>query len=172
MPWSLVCGAPKRRFRPYQPAVTKDANDLDVRKARKAQIKRDEAIGYYSYTPHFLCHYLSRLISNPIRRGNNFTFLTHRWHSLDRENTGRHCPLRLSSESLHLLDYTSILTAPIRFASRVAKQFKRFYSIYFTTKLFQLYSLPCFNTEIHLLQLALLRVKFFDLWKLILVGQM
>ena len=40
-----VCGAPKRRFRPYEPAVTKNANDLDVRKARKAQLKRDEAIG-------------------------------------------------------------------------------------------------------------------------------
>lgn len=40
-----VCGAPKRRFRPYQPAVTKNANDIDVRKARKAQMKRDEDIG-------------------------------------------------------------------------------------------------------------------------------
>ncbi|GFP84749.1 rubredoxin [Phtheirospermum japonicum] len=40
-----VCGAPKRRFRAYQPAVTKDANDTSVRKARKEQIKRDEAIG-------------------------------------------------------------------------------------------------------------------------------
>ncbi|KAJ8478695.1 hypothetical protein OPV22_022422 [Ensete ventricosum] len=40
-----VCGAPKRRFRGYEPAVTKNANDTDVRKARKAQIKRDEAIG-------------------------------------------------------------------------------------------------------------------------------
>ncbi|XP_057514413.1 uncharacterized protein LOC130796132 [Actinidia eriantha] len=40
-----VCGAPKRRFRQYTPAVTKNANDVDVRKARKAQIKRDEAIG-------------------------------------------------------------------------------------------------------------------------------
>ncbi|CAA0827317.1 Rubredoxin-like superfamily protein [Striga hermonthica] len=40
-----VCGAPKRRFRPYQPAVTKDANSTEVRKARKAQIKRDESIG-------------------------------------------------------------------------------------------------------------------------------
>ena len=43
--WSAVCGAPKRRFRPYQPAVTRNANDKDVRKARKAQIQRDEAIG-------------------------------------------------------------------------------------------------------------------------------
>lgn len=41
-----VCGAPKRRFREYTPKVTKDANDLQVRKARKEQIKRDEAIGY------------------------------------------------------------------------------------------------------------------------------
>ncbi|KAG8379639.1 hypothetical protein BUALT_Bualt07G0109900 [Buddleja alternifolia] len=40
-----VCGAPKRRFRPYEPAVTKNVNDKDVRKARKEQIKRDEAIG-------------------------------------------------------------------------------------------------------------------------------
>ncbi|XP_057480742.1 uncharacterized protein LOC130767759 [Actinidia eriantha] len=40
-----VCGAPKRRFRQYTPAVTKNANDTDVRKARKAQIKRDEAVG-------------------------------------------------------------------------------------------------------------------------------
>ncbi|KAF5731008.1 hypothetical protein HS088_TW19G00611 [Tripterygium wilfordii] len=40
-----VCGAPKRRFRAYAPDVTKNANDQDVRKARKAQIKRDEAIG-------------------------------------------------------------------------------------------------------------------------------
>ncbi|CAA3023636.1 Rubredoxin-like superfamily [Olea europaea subsp. europaea] len=40
-----VCGAPKRRFRAYEPAVTKNANDMDVRKARKAQLKRDEAIG-------------------------------------------------------------------------------------------------------------------------------
>ena len=40
-----VCGAPKRRFRSYSPAVTKNANDTDVRKARKAEIQRDEAIG-------------------------------------------------------------------------------------------------------------------------------
>ncbi|PON71235.1 Rubredoxin-like domain containing protein [Parasponia andersonii] len=40
-----VCGAPKRRFRLYQPAVNKNANDTDVRKARKAQIQRDEAMG-------------------------------------------------------------------------------------------------------------------------------
>ncbi|KAL5564779.1 hypothetical protein UlMin_027943 [Ulmus minor] len=40
-----VCGAPKRRFRAYQPAVTKDANSTDVRKARKAELQRDEAIG-------------------------------------------------------------------------------------------------------------------------------
>ncbi|XP_038981242.1 uncharacterized protein LOC103699096 [Phoenix dactylifera] len=40
-----VCGAPKRRFRPYEPSVAKDANDTDARKARKAQMKRDEAIG-------------------------------------------------------------------------------------------------------------------------------
>lgn len=40
-----VCGAPKRRFRPYQPAVVKNANATDVRKARKEQLKKDEAIG-------------------------------------------------------------------------------------------------------------------------------
>lgn len=40
-----VCGAPKRRFKPYQPAVAKGANDTDVRKARKEQLKRDEAVG-------------------------------------------------------------------------------------------------------------------------------
>ncbi|KAJ9163969.1 hypothetical protein P3X46_023588 [Hevea brasiliensis] len=40
-----VCGAPKRRFRPYAPSVTKNANETDVRKARKAEIQRDEAIG-------------------------------------------------------------------------------------------------------------------------------
>ncbi|WVZ51436.1 hypothetical protein U9M48_002584 [Paspalum notatum var. saurae] len=40
-----VCGAPKRRFRPYEPAVTKNANATDVRKARKEQLKKDEAIG-------------------------------------------------------------------------------------------------------------------------------
>ncbi|KAF2321371.1 hypothetical protein GH714_040464 [Hevea brasiliensis] len=40
-----VCGAPKRRFRQYAPSVTKNANETDVRKARKAQIQRDEAIG-------------------------------------------------------------------------------------------------------------------------------
>lgn len=40
-----MCGAPKRRFKPYAPAVTKDANSLDVRKARKAELQRDEAVG-------------------------------------------------------------------------------------------------------------------------------
>ncbi|OIV97045.1 hypothetical protein TanjilG_11562 [Lupinus angustifolius] len=40
-----VCGAPKRRFRPYAPPVTKNANAKDVRKARKAEIQKDEAIG-------------------------------------------------------------------------------------------------------------------------------
>ncbi|KAH9605392.1 hypothetical protein KSS87_003373 [Heliosperma pusillum] len=40
-----VCGAPKRRFRAYEPPVSKNANDLDVRKARKAQLKKDEAVG-------------------------------------------------------------------------------------------------------------------------------
>lgn len=40
-----VCGAPKRRFRAYQPAVSKNANATDARKARKEQLKKDEAIG-------------------------------------------------------------------------------------------------------------------------------
>ncbi|KAL6996818.1 hypothetical protein U1Q18_006947 [Sarracenia purpurea var. burkii] len=40
-----VCGAPKRRFREYTPAVTKNANATDVRKARKAQLQKDEAVG-------------------------------------------------------------------------------------------------------------------------------
>ncbi|CAN6381390.1 unnamed protein product, partial [Urochloa humidicola] len=40
-----VCGAPKRRFRPYEPAVSKNANATDVRKARKEQLKKDEAVG-------------------------------------------------------------------------------------------------------------------------------
>ncbi|KAG6415743.1 hypothetical protein SASPL_123158 [Salvia splendens] len=40
-----VCGAPKRRFRPYAPDVSKNANSTDVRKDRKEQIKRDEAVG-------------------------------------------------------------------------------------------------------------------------------
>ncbi|XP_047316901.1 uncharacterized protein LOC124920453 [Impatiens glandulifera] len=40
-----VCGAPKRRFKPYTPAVSKDANSTDVRKARKAELKRDESVG-------------------------------------------------------------------------------------------------------------------------------
>ncbi|KAK3183277.1 hypothetical protein Dsin_030563 [Dipteronia sinensis] len=40
-----VCGAPKRRFRVYAPPVSKNANEIDVRKARKAQLQRDEAIG-------------------------------------------------------------------------------------------------------------------------------
>ncbi|KAI4365980.1 hypothetical protein MLD38_021912 [Melastoma candidum] len=40
-----VCGAPKRRFKPYTPAVSRNANETEVRKERKAQIKRDEAIG-------------------------------------------------------------------------------------------------------------------------------
>lgn len=40
-----MCGAPKRRFKPYTPAVAKDANNTDVRKARKAELQRDEAVG-------------------------------------------------------------------------------------------------------------------------------
>jgi hypothetical protein len=40
-----VCGAPKRRFRPYEPAVAKNANSTDVRKARKEQLKKEESMG-------------------------------------------------------------------------------------------------------------------------------
>ncbi|CAM8885648.1 unnamed protein product [Rhodiola kirilowii] len=40
-----VCGAPKRRFKPYTPPVDKNANSTDVRKARKAELKRDETVG-------------------------------------------------------------------------------------------------------------------------------
>ncbi|KAL4036441.1 hypothetical protein IC575_005181 [Cucumis melo] len=40
-----VCGAPKRRFRPYEQTVNKNDNEFDLRKARKAQIQKDEAIG-------------------------------------------------------------------------------------------------------------------------------
>ncbi|EPS58598.1 hypothetical protein M569_16217, partial [Genlisea aurea] len=40
-----VCGAPKRRFRAYEKSVAKDANETDVRKSRKEEIKRDEAVG-------------------------------------------------------------------------------------------------------------------------------
>ncbi|GAQ86155.1 hypothetical protein KFL_002730130 [Klebsormidium nitens] len=34
-----VCSSPKRRFKPYTAPVARDANKLDVRKARKAEIK-------------------------------------------------------------------------------------------------------------------------------------
>ncbi|KAL1192803.1 hypothetical protein V5N11_012934 [Cardamine amara subsp. amara] len=40
-----VCAAPKRRFRPYMPDVSKNVNDKNVRKARKAELQRDEAVG-------------------------------------------------------------------------------------------------------------------------------
>ncbi|AES72991.1 putative rubredoxin-type [Medicago truncatula] len=40
-----VCGAPKRRFKPYATDVNKKANETDVRKARKAELQRDEAVG-------------------------------------------------------------------------------------------------------------------------------
>ncbi|CAM8878660.1 unnamed protein product [Rhodiola kirilowii] len=41
----FLCGAPKRRFKPYTPPVDKNANSTDIRKARKAELKRDEAVG-------------------------------------------------------------------------------------------------------------------------------
>ncbi|KQJ88360.1 uncharacterized protein LOC100829949 [Brachypodium distachyon] len=40
-----VCAAPKRRFRPYDPPVAKNANATDARKARKEQLKKDESVG-------------------------------------------------------------------------------------------------------------------------------
>ncbi|KAE8821147.1 hypothetical protein D1007_00773 [Hordeum vulgare] len=40
-----VCAAPKRRFRPYEPPVAKNANATDARKARKEQLKKDETVG-------------------------------------------------------------------------------------------------------------------------------
>uniref|UniRef100_A0ACD5ZP39 Uncharacterized protein n=1 Tax=Avena sativa TaxID=4498 RepID=A0ACD5ZP39_AVESA len=40
-----VCAAPKRRFRPYEPPVAKNANATDARKARKEQLKKDESVG-------------------------------------------------------------------------------------------------------------------------------
>ncbi|MCL7034870.1 hypothetical protein MKW94_011889 [Papaver nudicaule] len=40
-----VCAAPKRRFRVYEPPVSKNANATDTRKARKAELQRDEAVG-------------------------------------------------------------------------------------------------------------------------------
>lgn len=55
-----VCAAPKRRFRPYMPDVSKNVNDKDVRKARKAELQRDEAVGYIKDSPFssisHLCH--------------------------------------------------------------------------------------------------------------------
>lgn len=40
-----VCAAPKRRFKPYEQPVAQNANQLDVRKARKEQLKNDAALG-------------------------------------------------------------------------------------------------------------------------------
>lgn len=40
-----VCAAPKRRFRVYEPPVNKNANATDVRKARKTDLRREEALG-------------------------------------------------------------------------------------------------------------------------------
>ncbi|KAK1648831.1 hypothetical protein QYE76_066636 [Lolium multiflorum] len=40
-----VCAAPKRRFRPYEQPVAKNANATDARKARKGQLKKDESVG-------------------------------------------------------------------------------------------------------------------------------
>eukprot|EP00250_Pteridium_aquilinum_P028068 c36535_g1_i1 orf=634-1128(-) len=40
-----VCAAPKRRFKPYAAPVASNSNQLDVRKARKEQLKNDAAVG-------------------------------------------------------------------------------------------------------------------------------
>jgi hypothetical protein len=41
-----VCAAPKRRFKPYELPVAKNANDVRVRKARKEELKKsDSALG-------------------------------------------------------------------------------------------------------------------------------
>ncbi|GLJ29990.1 hypothetical protein SUGI_0592900 [Cryptomeria japonica] len=36
-----VCGAPKRRFRPYAQPVARNVNDTSTRKARKEELKRE-----------------------------------------------------------------------------------------------------------------------------------
>ncbi|KAH9300609.1 hypothetical protein KI387_012192, partial [Taxus chinensis] len=36
-----VCGAPKRRFRPYEQPVPKNVNDTSTRKVRKEELKRE-----------------------------------------------------------------------------------------------------------------------------------
>lgn len=93
-----VCGAPKRRFRQYAPAVTKGANETDIRKARKAELQRDEAIGWVSHSPFTLAQ------------------LPKQYFCFDRIYcvlfwTGKHFQLQLSWELLRLWDYTSIWTA-------------------------------------------------------------
>lgn len=41
-----VCAAPKRRFKPYEAPVARNANDQSIRKARKAGLKQaDAAVG-------------------------------------------------------------------------------------------------------------------------------
>eukprot|EP01018_Ginkgo_biloba_P001874 Gb_41477 [translate_table: standard] len=40
-----VCGAPKRRFKPYDVPVAKNVNNESVRKARKEQLKKDSTLG-------------------------------------------------------------------------------------------------------------------------------
>lgn len=37
-----VCGAPKRRFRPYAQPVGRNVNDTSTRKSRKEELKREE----------------------------------------------------------------------------------------------------------------------------------
>jgi hypothetical protein len=45
-----VCAAPKRRFKPYELPVAKNANDVRVRKARKEELKKsDLALGFVPF---------------------------------------------------------------------------------------------------------------------------
>jgi hypothetical protein len=45
-----VCAAPKRRFKPYELPVAKNANDVRVRKARKEELKKsDSALGFVPF---------------------------------------------------------------------------------------------------------------------------
>lgn len=71
-----VCGAPKRRFRAYEPPVNKNANAMDVRKARKAELQREEALGlvllktknYTKMIPTKILFWSSKNITNPKER--------------------------------------------------------------------------------------------------------
>jgi len=91
-----VCGGPKRRFKPYATDVNKKENETDVRKARKAELQRDETIGLMSHS-HFLfaLHSLWTLT-------NYFCF----WHNLlcwfQQESTS-YCSCRGSCSSCRII---------------------------------------------------------------------